>query len=81
MNLRHKAVWEQKQEGIVKRTIVRSRLADLKRRQESNLEERRLRYASTAINREYRLKNLLDAEDRIYEQEFMANLETPEQVR
>jgi hypothetical protein len=81
MNLRHKAVWEQKQEGIVKRTIVRSRLADLKRRQESNLEERRLRYASTAINREYRLKSLLDAEDRIYEQEFMANLETPEQVR
>ncbi len=49
MNLRHKAVWEQKQEGIVKRTIVRSRLADLKRRQESNLEERRLRYSSTAI--------------------------------
>lgn len=49
MNLRHKAVWEQKQEGIVKRTIVRSRLADLKRRQESNLEERRLRYPSTAI--------------------------------
>ena len=29
----------------------------------------------------YRLKSLLDAEDRIYEQEFMANLETPEQVR
>ena len=29
----------------------------------------------------YRLKQLLDAEDRVYEQEFMANLETPEQVR
>ena len=28
-----------------------------------------------------RLKTLLEAEDRIYEQEFMANLETPEQVR
>jgi hypothetical protein len=27
------------------------------------------------------LKALLDAEDRIYEEEFMANLETPEQVR
>jgi len=27
------------------------------------------------------LKVLLDAEDKIYEQEFMANLETPEQVR
>lgn len=24
---------------------------------------------------------MLDAEDRMYEQEFMANLETPEQVR
>lgn len=28
-----------------------------------------------------RLKQLLDAEDHVYEQEFMANLETPEQVR
>ncbi len=28
-----------------------------------------------------RLKQLLEAEDRMYEQEFMANLETPEQVR
>ncbi len=28
-----------------------------------------------------RLKALLDAEDRVYEEEFMANLETPEQVR
>jgi hypothetical protein len=27
------------------------------------------------------LKALLDAEDRLYEEEFMANLETPEQVR
>jgi ElaB/YqjD/DUF883 family membrane-anchored ribosome-binding protein len=27
------------------------------------------------------LKQLLDAEDQVYEQEFMANLETPEQVR
>jgi len=41
MNLVHKAAWEQKSEGIVKRTLIRSRLADLKRRQESNLEERR----------------------------------------
>lgn len=43
MNLRHKAQWEQKSENLIKRTIVRSRLADLKRRQESNLEERRMR--------------------------------------
>ena len=43
MNLKHKAVWEQKADGIVKRTIVRTRLSDLKKRQESNLEERRQR--------------------------------------
>jgi hypothetical protein len=29
----------------------------------------------------FRLKALLDAEDKLYEEEFMANLETPEQVR
>ena len=28
-----------------------------------------------------RLAQLLEAEDKMYEQEFMANLETPEQVR
>jgi hypothetical protein len=28
-----------------------------------------------------RLKVLMEAEDKMYEQEFMANLETPEQVR
>lgn len=80
MNLRHKAVWEQKQEGIVKRTIVRSRLADLKHRQESNLEERRHRY-KLPFKLIYRLRALLEAEDKVYEEEFMANLETPEQVR
>ena len=42
-NLKHKAAWEQKSEGLIKRTMVRSRLADLKRRHESNLEERRQR--------------------------------------
>jgi hypothetical protein len=28
-----------------------------------------------------RLRALLEAEDKVYEEEFMANLETPEQVR
>lgn len=32
------------------------------------------------LNR-FRLKLLLETEDRMYEHEFMANLETPEQVR
>jgi uncharacterized protein YbcC (UPF0753/DUF2309 family) len=82
MNLRHKAHWEQKSENLIKRTIIRSRVADLKRRQESNLEERRNRYLIQEIKRSfYRLKSLLEAEDQMYEQEFMANLETPEQVR
>ena len=79
-NLRHKAVWAQKQVGIVMRTIVRCRLADLKHRQESNLEERRLRY-KLPFYLDYRLRALLEAEDKVYEEEFMANLETPEQVR
>jgi len=43
MNLKHKANWEQKSENLIKRTIIRSRLNDLKRREESNLEERRHR--------------------------------------
>lgn len=43
MNLKHKAAWEQKSENLIKRTIIRSRLNDLKRREESNLEERRHR--------------------------------------
>ena len=80
MNLVHKAHWEQKSEGIITRTIVRSRLADLKRRQESNLEVSNSHYFNNT-NKYIRLKALLDAEDRIYEEEFMANLETPEQVR
>ena len=33
------------------------------------------------LNKHLRMKQLLEAEDRMYEQEFMANLETPEQVR
>lgn len=42
----------------------------MKKRHDSNLEQRRAKLAQ-----------LLDYEDQMYEQEFMANLETPEQVR
>lgn len=42
----------------------------MKRRQASDLEARKARLAA-----------LLAAEDQMYEKEFMANLETPEQVR
>ena len=74
--MRHKAHWEQKSENLIKRTVIRNRLADLKRRQESNLEDRRQRYFHSLII--FRLKALLDAEEKMYEQEFMDNLETPE---
>lgn len=49
---------------------------DLKRRRESDLELRRRRFF--IYFNKFRLAALLEAEDRQYEQEFMANLETPE---
>ena len=42
----------------------------MKRRQESDLNERRAKLAA-----------LLEQEDMMFEKEFMENLETPEQVR
>ena len=69
-NLGHKALWEQKTEKLIEKNIVKNRIADMKRRQASNLEERKAKLAA-----------LLDAEDRMYEQEFQNSLETPEQVR
>ncbi len=56
-------------------------MADLKKRQLTNLEERRSRYKLRWSLILCRLKVLLDAEDKMYEEEFHANLETPEQVR
>jgi hypothetical protein len=69
-NLLHKANWESKTENIIKKNLVRNRLEDMKRRQESDLNERRAKLAA-----------LLEQEDMIFEKEFMENLETPEQVR
>ena len=54
---------------------------DLKRRRESDLELRKRRQVNYNWDNCYRLAAMLEAEDRQYEQEFMANLETPEQVR
>ena len=42
----------------------------MRRREQSNLEERKRRLAA-----------LLESEDAIYEQEFQSHLQTPEQVR
>ena len=50
--------------------IAKSRIADIKKRAESDLNARRVKLAA-----------LLASEDRLYEQEFLANMETPEQVR
>ena len=69
-NLAHKAHWEAKTNKLIEKKIVRDRIADMRRRQAANLEQRKARLAE-----------LLAAEDRIYEQEFNDNMETPEQVR
>ena len=66
----HKAMWEAKTEKLIEKNIVKNRMADMQRRTASNLEQRKARLAA-----------LLEAEDRIYEQEFNDNMETPEQVR
>ena len=69
-NLAHKAHWEAKTSKMIEKGIVRNRIEDMRRRQAANLEQRKARLAE-----------LLAAEDRIYEQEFNDNMETPEQVR
>lgn len=69
-NLAHKALWEQKTGKLIENNIIRNRIQDMRKRQAANLEQRKARLAE-----------LLAAEDRIYEQEFNDNLETPEQVR
>ena len=69
-NLAHKAHWEAKTGKLIEKNIVRNRVEDMRRRQAANLEQRKARLAE-----------LLAAEDRIYEQEFNDNLQTPEQVR
>jgi len=64
------AHWEAKTNKMVEKSLVRSRLADLRTRHAANLEERRAK-----------LSSMLATEDAQYEQEFQENLETPEQVR
>lgn len=69
-NLAHKAHWEAKTNHLITKNLVRNRIVDMKRREASNLEQRKAKLAA-----------LLEAEDRMYESEFHDNLETPEQVR
>ena len=65
-----KAAWEEKSDNVIKKQDVRSRLLDMKKRKASDLNERRIKLA-----------HILAEEDKQYELEFMASLETPEQVR
>jgi len=69
-NVQHQAVWEAKTDSLVQKHLVRSRLADLKKRQVSDLEQRKAKLAE-----------LLRAEEATYHVEFQNNLETPLQVR
>jgi len=62
-----KAAWEHKTDKTIIKNIVRDRVADIKRRKQSDLNQRRQKLAA-----------LLAAEDRVYEREFMDSLETPE---
>ena len=62
-----KANWEAKSDNIIKKHIVRNRIADMKKRQDSDLAARKVKLAA-----------LLAAEDKLYEKEFQDNLETPE---
>ena len=66
----HAANWKAKSGKAVQQRLVKERIVQMRRDQKVNLEQRKARLAA-----------LLEAEDRIYEQEFNDNLETPEQVR
>jgi len=69
-NLFLKAKWEEQTDNKIKRNCMRNAIEDMKRRKASDLQGRKAKLAE-----------LLQAEDRMYEKEFMENLETPEQVR
>ena len=66
----HKAKWEDKTNAVIQKNMVKSRISQLRSQAAQNLDQRRRALAA-----------LLEQEDRLYEQEFMAKLETPEQVR
>ena len=69
-NVALKSAWEHKTDKRIIKNIVRDRMTDIKRRKQSDL-----------ISRRQKLAALLASEDKVYEQEFMNSLETPEQVR
>ena len=62
-----KARWEAKTDNAMIKNLAKNRIEHIRKRQATDLESRRGRLAA-----------ILAAEDKVYEQEFMANLETPE---
>jgi len=69
-SLKQKADWENKTENIIKKNVVKTKLQQLRVQNEVQLQQRR-----------ENLARLLEQEERTFQQEFVANLETPEQVR
>lgn len=65
-----KAQWEIKTDNTIQKNLVRNAIDDIKKRKATDLNARRAKLA-----------DLLKAEDKQYEQEFLQSLETPEQVR
>lgn len=69
-NMAEIAKWEHKTDRTIKRNIMRNAIDDMRKRKATDLRSRKARLA-----------DLLAAEDKMYEQEFLQSLETPEQVR
>jgi len=69
-NLVEKAKWEHKSDKVIQGNIVKNAVNDMRKRKASDLNGRKARLAA-----------MLGAEDKLYEQEYMSTLETPEQVR
>ena len=68
--MHHKAHWEKKTDNLITKNMLKNRVNEMRNYNDHLLEQRRARLAA-----------LLEAEEKQYEQEFLANLETPEQVR
>jgi len=66
-NLAHRAHWEHKTDKQIVKGIVAGRTQQMRNQFAANLEQRRAKLAA-----------LLAAEDKMYEQEFNDNLETPD---
>jgi hypothetical protein len=59
-NLEEKAKWEHKSDKVIQNNIVRNAVADMRKRKASDLNQRKARLAQ-----------MLAAEDKMYEKEFL----------